>query len=219
MEGCSDAVSPSKISFQSVGDSGVTTSWPHPQQHKCPAVLYGSEMYNTPLCIGVGKLSTNSWETRSILDIHGFFHEQLIAEGIDAVEFLPLIVVEADVLLPPDHRQGGVHRIELRDLDVGVVHAAIVGSQRDVTLEGRTVSGRAEGGAHLAVEARFRRLDPPAHLDGGDPLRFEVLRDDALQLRLVDGDEDEGHVIELGEQLDIHRSEERRVGKECRSRW
>lgn len=43
MDGSSDTVSPSKISFQSVGVSGVTTSLPQPQQQRCIAVAYETD--------------------------------------------------------------------------------------------------------------------------------------------------------------------------------
>jgi len=38
MDGSSDTVSPSQTNFQSVGESGVTTSLPHPQQQRWDAV-------------------------------------------------------------------------------------------------------------------------------------------------------------------------------------
>ena len=44
MEGDKEMVSPSKISFQSVGENGVTTSFLHPQAHKCTAVSYSVEI-------------------------------------------------------------------------------------------------------------------------------------------------------------------------------
>jgi len=42
-EGRSDT-SPSKMTLQRAGDNFVTTSRPHPQGHRCPAVAYFTEM-------------------------------------------------------------------------------------------------------------------------------------------------------------------------------
>ena len=39
----------------------------------------------------------------------------------------------------------------------------------------------------------------------------------SLEMSIMDLFQDEGYIYLNGEQ--IHRSEERRVGKECRSRW
>jgi hypothetical protein len=44
MDGLSVTVSPSKVSFHSVGASGVMTLLPQPQQHLWMAVLNGMEM-------------------------------------------------------------------------------------------------------------------------------------------------------------------------------
>jgi hypothetical protein len=44
MDGQSEMVLPSKVSRQSVGESWVETSRPHPQQQRCMAVAYSIEM-------------------------------------------------------------------------------------------------------------------------------------------------------------------------------
>jgi hypothetical protein len=44
MLGQSEMVSPSNVNFQSLGEIGVTTSSPQPQQQLCTAVAYSMEM-------------------------------------------------------------------------------------------------------------------------------------------------------------------------------
>lgn len=59
MDGKSVIVSPSKVNCQSFGVSGVTTSFPQPQQHLCTTVAYVVEIYNTPVSSSSGMNSTN----------------------------------------------------------------------------------------------------------------------------------------------------------------
>src|ERR1035437_7259415 len=90
------------------------------------------------------------------------------------------------------------------------VELSEVVSAKDKTELSNHFLDRDVGGTRLHVEKAIRLIEPNTYLIAVVPLHV-------LNLFLVEIRE-EAHRIEVDGRL-LHRSEERRVGKECRSRW
>jgi len=101
MDGRSEIVLPSKINFQSVGESGVTTSRPQPQQHLWIADAYSMEMYIVPSLSFSGMFFTNLCDSFIVEDF-------VDVDFIRGMVLVLQIVVKAEELLPFDDRHGGI---------------------------------------------------------------------------------------------------------------
>ena len=67
MEGVSEIDSPSKLSCQLAGDSGVAILAAQPHAHRWTTVRKRTDTYKTPSVRVLGTYSTNSWVMRSRL--------------------------------------------------------------------------------------------------------------------------------------------------------
>src|SRR5207244_5401834 len=83
-ERSSDTVSPSKVRLHPVGESGVTTSLPHPQQHLCAAVATTDEGFSytnrgelatffesTPHSSGYYTITSTYWDNGKLKTMSG----------------------------------------------------------------------------------------------------------------------------------------------------
>src|SRR5579871_6543340 len=118
MDGLSETERPSNVSSQSVGERGVITSRPHPQQHLWATVAYCMEIYTVPSCKTVGMYSTNSC-LRTLVGFINFLVDKTVSTyRIYAVMLVIWVVVKAKELFPLDDRKRRVEGVEISNLNV-----------------------------------------------------------------------------------------------------
>src|SRR3979490_755893 len=99
-----------------------------------------------------------------------FIDEVIAVDLVDAIMLACEASIEAEVLLPLNHSQGGIERIEIGDLDVPGVFVVVAVGERDAVLrlDMVTLSAAASRNAHESGKTTIDFVHTHAHVNERD---------------------------------------------------